>query len=216
MKRRYPPSFLIAAVLLILVMITTSAVVAYMFRKSTEVDNQFDPARVTCEIEEDFKDNIKTSVKVKNTGNITSYIRLRVVTYWVDSKGNVVARNSPANKFGGDWKYDTANWLYDAANQTFYCKTPVAKTVSTPELFAQGFSGIELKKETEMVNNIEYTYHPVVEFIAEAIQSEPFNAADPTNVDCPAAKKWGVTVSLVDDVDKVYQITAVPKTTPQT
>ena len=209
MKRRYPPSFLIAAVLLILVMITTSAVVAYMFRKSTEVDNQFDPASVTCKIEEKFENNIKKSVKVNNTGNITSYIRLRVVTYWVDSKGNVVARNSPPNEFGGKWLYDTANWLYDADNQTFYCKTPVAKTDSTPELLKlqAAFTGIKLDKVTEKVNNIEYTYHPVVEFIAEAIQSEPAGA------DCPAARKWGVTVSSVDGV---YQITAGPKTTPQT
>ena len=193
MKRRYPPALIIALVLWILVAISTTVVVAYMFRKTPTVNNHFDPASVSCEVVEKFNGEIKTSVTVKNNGNIASYIRLRVITYWVDSKGNVVARSAPENKFGkdGGWSYNTNAWLYDADEQTFYCRTPVAATASTPELLK---GSITLEKVTEYVNGIQYTYHPVIEFIAEAIQSKPTSAV---------TGKWGVT--LTGDI-----ITATP------
>lgn len=195
MKRRYPPVLIVVLAMWILVTVSTTVVMAYMFRKTPTVNNQFDPANVSCQIEETFTNQTtKTSVKVKNTSNIDSYIRLRVVTYWVDSKGNVVARTAPENKFGktDGWNYNTDDWLYDSANQTFYHKAPVSPKADknlTAELLKRSIS-LSIVEET--VNGIRYTYHPVIEFIAEAIQSKPVPPA--VEYDKSPISKWGVTV----------------------
>ena len=205
MKRRYPPVLIVVLAMWILVTVSTTVVMAYMFRKTPTVNNQFDPASVACQVNETFENDKKSNVTVANNGNITSYIRLRVITYWVDSKGNVVARSAPENKFiaASDankndeteyWLYDDNTWLYDESEQTFYCKTPVNATAYTPELLKLrgDFEGITLVKVTENVNGIEYTYHPVIEFIAEAIQSKPVPPA--VEYDKSPISKWGITV----------------------
>ena len=153
-----------------------------MFKQSESFNNIFLPAEAECLVVETFEDNVKTSVKVENTGNIEVYIRMRVVTYWQDSKGNIVGKTAPEIKFGTDWKYDTTKWVYDEKEKTFYYKTPIAAGELTSELFAQGFAGIELEKKPVNVNGEIYTYHPVVTFVAEAIQSQPAEAVLNWNV----------------------------------
>ena len=169
------------------------AAVALMLRKSPNFNNSFIPAQVSCAVDETFVGNKKTSVKVDNTSNIPVYIRLRVVTYWQDSKGNVVARTSPVNEFGEDWKYDDTNWLYDAKEQTFYCKKPVGVGGETAELLKlqDAFQGIQLTPKTETYNGVDFVYYPVMEFVAEAIQSQPGKAV---------MESWKVTLDGEDNI----------------
>lgn len=172
--------FIIAVILVITAaaLISVSTVLAYMFKRSELLDNQFVPANVQCAVTETFDGDTKTSVKAVNNGNIESYIRLRVVTYWQDSKGNTVAITAPEIKFGSEWKYNENSWLYDESEQTFYHKAPVAANGLTSELLKLDsvFSGIKLEIKTENYNGETYTYHPVVTFIAEAVQSVPAKA----------------------------------------
>ena len=188
MKKQKLSVFLTLFVVAVVVAASAFAVVAYMLHRSNELQNQFVPANVECVVQETFEADRKTSVTVKNTSNIDAYVRLRVVTYWQDSKGNVVGRTSPVEKFGDGWDYDTEKWIYNAKEKTFYYKTPVAAGQSTGELLklSDSFKGIRLEVVEETVNKITYTYHPVMEFIAEAIQSQP---ASPSPLD-----KWGATV----------------------
>jgi hypothetical protein len=179
-------NFIILMIAVVAVVVASvSTVVAYIFKKSQVVENQFVPAAVQCAVKETFKDDTKSSVKVENTGNIEAYIRLRVVTYWQDSKGNVVGLTAPEIKFGDTWKYDTEKWIYDADEKTFYHKAPVAAEALTSELFEDGFSGIKLEKKTVTFDGQDYIYHPVITFMAEAIQSVPSNAV---------AETWKVTL----------------------
>ena len=81
--------------------------------------------------------------------------------------------------------YSSANWIYDVENQTFYYKkslTTDGDTATTGKLLQ---SSIVLETVTENQNGIKYTYHPVVEFVVEAIQSSPTNAV----------QKWPVTLN---------------------
>lgn len=190
MKRRYPPVLIVVLAMWILVTVSTTVVMAYMFRKTPTVNNQFDPASVACQVNETFENDEKSNVTVENKGNIASYIRLRVITYWVDSKGNVVARSAPKNQFGktDGWSYNSGDWLYDTEEQTFYYTQPVAAGASTAKLYE---GSIILDKVTENVNGIEYTYHPVIEFIAEAIQSKPTSAV---------TDKWNITVGTTGNI----------------
>lgn len=62
--------------------VLTSSVGAYMRKQTPTVENVFVPAEVSCEVDEEVNQNQKTSITVKNTGNIEAYLRLRLVTYW--------------------------------------------------------------------------------------------------------------------------------------
>jgi hypothetical protein len=178
-------------ILILLAVVAVSAliigVVAYMFRQSPKIENTFIPAIVTCSVKETFENNKKTSVTVENTGDIEVYIRLRVVAYWQDSKGNVVAKTSPTLKFDGEWGYNSNAWIYDKESQTFYHKKPVAVGNSTEELIPASKSITLEPVSTTDDNGITFTYNPVITFVAEAIQSLP-NDAD------GAVSKWGVTL----------------------
>lgn len=173
MKNTKNFTLFIIACAVVTVLVSLTSVMAYMFKRSEILDNQFVPASVQCAVTEVFENDTKTSVKVQNTGDIEAYIRLRIVTYWQDSKGNAVAITAPEIKFDDDWKYDTDNWIYDEDEKTFYHKTPVAANGLTSELLAKEFEGIKLEKRTKIFNGETYTYHPVITFVAEAIQSKP-------------------------------------------
>jgi hypothetical protein len=174
----------------ILIVASVSVTVAYMIIRSPEITNSFVPAKIDCQVleTETIIDDVvtKTSVTAQNTGDVDAYIRVRVVTYWEDSKGNLVARTSPKNEFDGAWKYNDAAWIYDDTNQTFYHKAPVGANDVTAELLGSGFDGITLKPESvEQEGNVTFTYYPVVEFIVEGIQAAP---------DTAVKESWGVTL----------------------
>lgn len=181
-KPKIPILYIVLIISAIVIFVSVSAVMAYMLRESSDITNVFVPANVDCEVIEIFEDNKKTSIKVENKSNIKTYIRLRVVAYWQDSKGNVVARTSPEIKFGSNWQYDTENWFYDSTEKTFYHKSPVLAGDLTSELLK---NSIVLNAVTEDVNGVEFTYHPVITFIAEAVQAEPNGAV---------TDAWGISV----------------------
>ena len=175
----------------ILIVASVSVAVAYMIIRSPEITNSFVPAKIDCQVLETktITGNVvtKTSVTAQNTGNVDAYIRVRVVTYWEDSKGNPVARTRPTNEFGKDWKYNDAAWIYDDRNQTFYHKAPVGANDVTAELlkFDSGFNGITLESEDVKQGSVTFTYYPMVEFIVEGIQGDP---------DTAVKESWGVTL----------------------
>lgn len=145
-------------------------VFAYMFRQTEAKNNQFIPAKVSCEVEEAFDGAEKSSIKVKNTGNIDAYLRVSFVSYWVDSSGNVVSKPSvmPSFEINGDWIKSSTEYVY-------YYKIPVAPNQFTMELLN---SNITLTED-------ENGYLQVVEVFAEAIQSKPKSAVE---------ESWGVSI----------------------
>lgn len=157
-KHRMPALILIAA--LIVALALCGSVIAYMFRKTEYKDNQFTPAEVSCKVAEVFDGEQKTSIQVKNTGNIDAYLRVRLVSYWVDTDGNIVAKPSEMPKINM-----VADWI-EGLNNTYFYQKPVAPDELTDNMLS---SPIILAKD-------ENGYSQVIEVFAEAIQSEPQNA----------------------------------------
>lgn len=147
---------------------------AYMRKTTEEVDNTFIPAYVDCVVDEDFADNKKTSITVKNTGNIDAYIRIRLVSYWIDETGAIVSKSSEMPTFT-----TASDWIQDAGNDTYYYTKKVAPDAFTTTLLG---SDITLRVSSE-------GYRQVVEVFAEAIQAEPDEAV---------TDSWNVTIA--DDV----------------
>lgn len=177
----------------VVLIVGVSLVSAYMFKKSETTVNNFDPAVVSCAVEEVFDGQKKTSIKVKNTGNVKAYLRLKIVTYWQDSKGNAVwisGQDSDTNNppqlnsipnvnvdLGTDWKSDNED------HATYYYTKPVEPNGLTENLLNSEISGLNSVQTT--VNGVVYTYYPVVEIVAEAIQSDPTSAV---------TESWKVTI----------------------
>lgn len=155
-KRSLKTTFLVLISLLILLCGTTFAL---MLRQTDTLDNQFKPAIVSCAVAESFDGTVKTSIAVKNTSNIDAYLRLRLISYWVDSKGNIVSKSSqmPSVSVADGWVKGSDN--------TYYYSQPVAPNEPTPNL---------LDKKITLVQENEYLQ--VVEVFADAIQSKPTDA----------------------------------------
>ena len=153
---------IILIVTLVVALTLCGTVIAYMFRQTEHKDNQFTPAIVSCEVLESFDGQQKSSIQVQNTGNIDAYLRVRIVSYWVDSYGNIVAKPSSMPEITLD-----DGWI-TGSNNTYYYQSSVAPVTATPNLLKDGTS-IYLEQD-------ENGYLQVVEVFAEAIQSKPTNA----------------------------------------
>ena len=53
--------------------------------------NKFTVGEVTAQIVESFDGTTKSSVQVKNTGNVPAVVRARLIVNWLDENGNVIA-----------------------------------------------------------------------------------------------------------------------------
>lgn len=195
-------------ILLIAVAVTTAAVAslvaAYMFRTAS-LTNTLKPGNVACEVEEvTVKSDVaraltKQEITVKNTGNTQAYIRVKVITYWQDSKGNIVGRDTDTDDLIGKDKINGDAWLRseivsdDVKSITYYCKTPIDPEASTPDLLKDGQT-IVLNSKDVTYEGVTYTYHLVAEVIAEAIQSKPTSAV---------VNSWGVTVDGAGNITNV-------------
>ena len=165
-----------AILLLLLLLLSLAAVavtIAYMFHDSNVLKNFFLPAKVNCAVEETFnkETGIKSSVAVRNTGNITAFLRVRLVSYWVDGDGNIMGKPSEMPTVS----YDTDKWI-KGSDDTYYCKTPVLRGELSPELLT---ASVQLKYPPESA------YYQVLEIIPEAIQEDPAAAIE---------EAWGVTL----------------------
>lgn len=185
MKHKILSFFLL---LTLLFAVSFPTVWAYMVKQTVKIENVIEPAKVSCEVDEAFNGTSKTSVKVKNTSNIEVYIRVRVVSYWQDSKGNTVAKSSVMPEFTV-----SDGWIKDSANDTYYCKKPVTAGAQTPEFLKDG-SSIALNRMVETVNGVEYVYNQVVEIFAEAIQSEPTSAVE---------SAWNVSIDSNNNISSI-------------
>lgn len=188
--------FLLILLSLVMVSALTISVYAYMFHKTRTVSNVFTPAKVTCSVEEKFQNNKKTSIQVRNTGNVEAYIRVRLVFHWEDSKGNPVAWDM--GSVNHMISYDDENWIKATdEDDTYYCKSPVKPNETTPNLFTENFF-FEMKGQevTEVISGKEivYEYYPVMEVLAEAVQRYPEYNEESDEKKDPAEYAWDVTI----------------------
>ncbi len=156
---------------------------AFMFKKA-EKTNRFIPAEVSCAVREKLDNNEvtgiaavgseKSDIRVENTGNVKEFIRLRLVSYYVDSNGDI------AGKAASQYPNLTLKngWLA-GADHTYLFPSPV-EPGKTTEILCEPFT----LGQTRLENGS--TVYQVIEVIAEAVQAEPISAV---------REAWGVTVT---------------------
>ena len=167
---------------------TVGGTLAYVFMKTPTVENTFEPARVSCAVVENFTNNVKTDVRVENTGDATAYIRVAVLTTWKYQDQNGVDHyhaQSPIPNVDYTITYaENTNWLLGNDGYWYYAyPVPCAKDAQVVEdvLTEILISRVELLENA--MAPAGYTLS--VEIVASAIQAEPITAA---------AENWGLMV----------------------
>lgn len=156
----------------LLLALAISGTVAWLTTKGAPITNTFNPSKVACEVTESFNGTVKSSVNVKNTGDIDAYIRVKLVTYRTNEQGQHIGGTATLPNFTLG-----ANWV--EFGDYYYYTLPVAagKTPAT-------------NLTDSMTLTAEYTDadggHQSIDVMAEAIQSVPAKAV---------GEAWGVTIS---------------------
>ena len=148
---------------------------AFMFKKVNAV-NTFAPAQVSCVVHEKLDDtevtgssaegSKKSDIRVQNTGNVKEYLRVRLVSYFVDADGNITGDKPSV------YPEITLNdgWL-PGENNTYYYTKAIEPEELTPVL-------CEPFTLTEELTHDGKTLYQVVEVFAEAVQAEPDSAVE--------------------------------------
>ena len=155
-----------AALILSLCLIFALAVgttFALLKASTAPVQNTFTAAKSETYIDEVLEGSQKTSIKVKNTGTATSYVRVKLVMNWVDGKGNIVSGdNLPTVEL------NTVDGWFEQGDIYYYTK-PVAPGDSTENLLANPIEEPDDKPDG---------YRLEVTVLAESIQAAPSAAVE--------------------------------------
>ena len=87
--------------------------VAYLNESTGEVENTITPGTVVGVIEENIRNNAKTSITVKNEGTVACYIRVALVANWVNEEGQICTRHeATAITPGKGWTLGADGYYY--------------------------------------------------------------------------------------------------------
>ena len=149
--------------LILLLMISVGGTIAFVVTHTSEIRNTFTESVVKCEVDETFKDNVKSNVSIKNTGDTTAYIRAFVNVTWMNESGQV-ASVSPIESTDYIIDYSTSGWL-KGSDGYYYYSLPVQPNNKTEVLI----NSCQLLETTSAPDG----YYLSVEIVCSAIQSTP-------------------------------------------
>lgn len=158
--------------LFLLICISVGGTIAYLSLSTNPVENQFTPSKVTCKVDESFEKNVKSNVRIQNTGDTEAYIRATYIVTWQDASGNVYAKTPSLESGSEDYEIsflDNTDWVKNDTDGYWYFTEPVEPGKYTEILIAE-CKPIEEKAPEG--------YYLTVEILAEAIQSTPIYVAE--------------------------------------
>lgn len=179
------------------------AVFAALRDTTAKVENLLDPASVTCSVEEEFDGTEKKNVKVKNTGDVAAYIRVKVVINWTDKDGKVImyvpddyksvvgsVNTTGWTRLGGtDTGTGTGTGTVDITDGYWYYNGIVKP--ADPKNPGVEVTDILVESIKAQTPDEKAKYNMNVYILAEAIQAIP-NQVDSTG-NPVSVEKWGVT-----------------------
>ena len=148
--------------LILLLMISVGGTIAFVVTHTSEIRNTFTESVVKCEVDETFKDNVKSNVSIKNTGDTTAYIRAFVNVTWMNESGQVASVSPKSTDYMIE--YSTSGWL-KGSDGYYYYSLPVQPNDKTAVLI----NSCELLETASAPDG----YYLSVEIVCSAIQSTP-------------------------------------------
>lgn len=168
---------------------SVSGTVAYLVDASGPVDNTFKPATQGTDIKEpDWNGTTKSTVKVENTGNVTSFVRVMLVGYWCNAEDQIV-RPWDGDEFELNEMPNTndsdvvANGKWVQHGDYYYFTAALQPGETTTNLLADPI----------IVQKNENGDYLVLNVLHQSIQAEPDDAVE---------QAWGVHVTTAQDGTK--------------
>lgn len=144
---------------------------AYM-QAHSHISNTFTVAVMNLEVDETFKNNEKSDVKVLNQGDVPAYLRAAVAVNWKDEDGNILS-SVPAE--GEDYNIIMGTDWTKGSDGYWYCKSSVAAGNESPVLIEKCTLGTD--EEGKRLS---------VDILVQGVQAEPSDAVN---------ELWGAAVS---------------------
>ena len=148
--------------LILLLMISVGGTIDFVVTHTSEIRNTFTESVVKCEVDETFKDNVKSNVSIKNTGDTTAYIRAFVNVTWMNESGQVASVSPKSTDYMIE--YSTSGWL-KGSDGYYYYSLPVQPNDKTAVLI----NSCRLLETASAPDG----YYLSVEIVCSAIQSTP-------------------------------------------
>lgn len=167
--------------LILLLMISVGGTIAFVVTHTSEIRNTFTESVVKCEVDETFKDNVKSNVSIKNTGDTTAYIRAFVNVTWMNESGQVASVSPKSTDYMIE--YSDSGWL-KGSDGYYYYSLPVQPNNKTAVLI----NSCQLLETASAPDG----YYLSVEIVCSAIQSTPVSVV--SNI-------WHVKLSGSDIVE---------------
>lgn len=158
--RRNKKAWLLLIAVAAMLLAVVGGTVAYLVTRTNPKVNTFTPSKVACSVVETFKNNVKSNVQVKNTGDTAAYLRAAVLVTWQDASGNVLGTAPVAGQDYSITMPASAKWAQ--ADGFWYYSEAVAPGASTEALIGEC-------QPLKAAPQAGYTLH--VEIVASAIQS---------------------------------------------
>lgn len=148
--------------LILVIALAAGGTLAYLKAQTGPVVNTFTAASSSTTIVEEFDHYVKNNVQVKNTGEVTSYVRAQVVVTW--KNGDNVLGETPVPGVDYEVTYPEKTGWFKVGNYYYY-ESKVAPDGSTGILLTDGKA---LKTKGG--------YNLSIEILAQSIQADPADA----------------------------------------
>lgn len=175
MKRMKKKSLLLVAGIVLMLTIAIGGTIAYIVTNTTPVVNTFTPGEVPITIQETFDGTTKSDVYVTNNGNVSAYIRAKIIVTWKDKDGNVSAIKPV---LGTDYSMSTGGGWTGESDGFYYYSVFVGAGKSTGYLI----------NSCTRIGTPPEGYDLSVEIIAESIQAEGMDGVSNAQQAFAAAK----------------------------
>lgn len=179
-KNKSKKTSVLLATLALVLCLAVGVTVAYLTDVTYLVKNIFEPGVVTTEVAENLVDQdgvtVKKDVKIKNTGNVESYIRATYVVNWKNATGDVYGKYEPVE--GTDYilklkeysSSDEAKWI-QGADGFYYWTKPVISDKEDGDR-EECYTGV-LIESIYPIGEAPEGYFLSVEILGSGIQSKP-------------------------------------------
>ena len=162
-RRRLTP--LAAAALLMVLFMSVGGTLAWLTAHTSAITNTFTVATPGVEIKEGFDKQTKSTVQVKNTGEVEADIRVALIPTWTsDAEGkNPVGEPASLEDLNIEGPFPGEGWR-KGSDGYYYYQTPVVPGDRTAVL---------LENATVTTEN---GYHMNLQVMADSIQADPTRA----------------------------------------
>lgn len=168
MRAKTWKALIVAALAVVVLTAAVGGTMAWLSIKTNDLTNTFTPARVTCDVNETFENNVKSNVSIKNTGTTDAYIRAMIVANWCTA-----ADANGKTKVVAPYTVDSKNFTGLGSGWTeidgfYYWPSAVAPDGNTGCLFTK----------CEQGTVPEGADHLEVNIVCQAVQSTPADAVE--------------------------------------